>query len=126
MLKSYLQRLYNTILSRGYVEIRVLIVDDQSGRQGTIEGQLQFFDGSLLDFDEALIVRGNRVVKLRYAYHYQEASGNLIFRYDNAPHYPAIPTYPHHKHVGATVEPAQIPDLGDVLREIEQMIFPVN
>lgn len=126
MLKRYLQRLYDSILSRGHIEIVALIVDDQSGRQGTIEGQLRFFDGSLLDFDETLIVRDNRIVKLRYAYHYQEESGGLIFRYDNAPHYPNIPTYPHHKHAGAAVEPAQAPDLSDVLHEIDQMIFEAN
>jgi hypothetical protein len=47
----------------------------------------------------------------------------VIFRYDNAPHYPHIFTYPHHKHVGSAVEPAQVPDFSDVLREIEQLIY---
>ena len=42
---------------------------------------------------------------------------------ENAPHYPDILTYPHHKHIGSAVEPAQAPDLSEVLREIEQMIF---
>ena len=123
MLKSYLYRLYDTIVSRGYVEIKLLVFDDLAGRQGSIEGRLTFFDGSLLDFDEVLLLRNKQIVKLRYAYHYQDESGGLIFRYDNAPHYPNILTYPHHKHVGSVVEPAQVPDLSDVLREIEQLIF---
>lgn len=123
MLKGYLERLYHTILSRGYVEIQTLIFNDLAGRQGSIEGRLTFFDGSLLDFDEVLLLRNNQLVKLRYAYHYQDESGRPIFRYDNAPHYPNIHTYPHHKHTGSTVEPSQIPDLSDLLREIEQLIF---
>jgi len=126
MLQSYLQRLYDTIISRGYVEVNVLVVDDLAGRQGSIEGQLKFFDGSLLDFDEALLLRSNQIVKLRYAYHYQDESGRLIFRYDNAPHYPNIHTYPHHKHVGSAVEPSQIPDISDVFREIERLIFKAD
>ncbi len=123
MLNRYLHRLYNTITSRGYVEVEHLDFDQLPGRQGIIEGRLRFHDGSLLDFDEVVLLRNERIVKLRYAYHYQNGSGEVIFRYDNAPHYPNIITYPHHKHVGSTVEPAQAPDLSEVLHEIEQMIF---
>ena len=123
MLKSYLYRVYDTIVSRGYIEIELLVFDDQSNQRGAIEGRLKFHDGSLLEFDEAVILRDEAVVKLRYAYHYQDATGELIFRYDNAPHYPDIPTFPLHKHIGSTVEPAQAPDLHGVLREIEQLVF---
>ena len=123
MLKRYLHRLYDTIISRGYIEIEHLGFDELPGRQGIIEGRLKFHDGSLLDFDEVVLVRNEEIVKLRYAYHYQSEAGNAIFRYDNAPHYPNIFTYPHHKHVGAAVQPAQAPDLSEILREIEQLIF---
>lgn len=123
MLNRYLHRLYDTIISRGYVEIERLGFDELPGRQGIIEGRLKFHDGSLLEFDEAIILRNEQIVKLRYAYHYQNELAEIIFRYDNAPHYPNMLTYPHHKHVGSAVEPAQVPDLGEVLLEIEQMIF---
>ena len=36
----------------------------------------------------------------KYAFHWQEGSGRLIARWDNAAHWPEIETYPHHKHVG--------------------------
>ena len=123
MLNQYLHRLYDTIISRGYVEIERLDFDELPGRQGIVEGQLRFHDGSLLEFDEVVILRDEQIVKLRYAYHYQNESAEVVFRYDNAPHYPDILTYPHHKHIGSAVEPAQAPDLSEVLREIEQMIF---
>jgi hypothetical protein len=126
MLDRYLHRLYDTIISRGYLEIERLDFDELPERQGIIEGRLRFPDGSLLDFDEVVIIRNEQLVKLRYAYHYQNESGERIFRYDNAPHYPEIFTYPHHKHVGSTIEPSQIPDLSDVLREIEQLIFGID
>jgi hypothetical protein len=123
MVNSYLHRLYDTVISRGYIEVEQLIFNNPSNQRGTIRGQLKFHDGSLLDFGEVLILRNRQIVKLRYAYHYQNRSGELVFRYDNAPHYPDLPTRPHHKHVGSAVEPAQAPDLSDVLREIEQLIF---
>lgn len=123
MLTQYLHRLFDTITSRGYVEIERLDFDELPGRQGIIEGRLKFHDKSLLDFDEVVLLRSEQIIKLRYAYHYQNESGEVIFRYDNAPHYPNIITYPHHKHSGTAVEPAQAPDLSEVLLEIEQMIF---
>lgn len=123
MLKRHLLRLYDTIASRGYVEIVRLDFDELPSRQAIMEGRLKFHDGSLLDFDEVVLLHNEQIVKLRYAYHYQNEAGEVIFRYDNAPHYPNIITYPHHKHVGTAVEPAQAPDLSDVLREIEQLLF---
>jgi len=123
MVNSYLHRLYDSIISRGYIEIEQLAFDNRSNQRGTIRGQLKFHNGSLLDFGEVIILRNKRIVKLRYAYHYQNTSGEVIFRYDNAPHYPNLPTHPHHKHMGSAVEPTQAPDLSDVLREIEQLIF---
>jgi hypothetical protein len=124
MLNRYLHRLYDTIISRGHVEVERLDFDELPGRQGIIEGRLRFHDGSLLDFDEVVLLRNEQIVKLRYAYHYQNKSREAIFRYDNAPHHSSIITFPHHKHVGSDVEPAQVPDLSEVLREIEQLIFP--
>lgn len=46
MLKSYLYRLYDTIVSRGDLEVELLVFDDQSSQRGFIEGRLKFYDGS--------------------------------------------------------------------------------
>ncbi len=35
-----------------------------------------------------------------YAFHYMSADETLIFRYDNAPHFPKLLSAPYHKHVG--------------------------
>ena len=37
----------------------------------------------------------------KYHHHWQDGNGVLIKRWDNAPHYPAIDTFPHHLHDGA-------------------------
>jgi hypothetical protein len=126
MLKSYLYRLYDTIISRGNIELELLIFDDQSKQRGSIEGRLRFYNSSLLEFDEVVLLRDEQIVKLRYAYHYQSSSGELVFRYDNVPHHPDISTYPHHKHIGLNVEPARPPDLSEVLREIELLIYDTD
>lgn len=123
MLQKYLHRLYNTIFSRKHIEIVYLMVDDQPDEPMRIKGTLMFPDGSQLVFNEAIKLHDKQIKKTRYAYHYQDGSNNLIFRYDNAPHHPHIFTYPHHKHVGSAIEPSQNPDLGDVLSEIEGLLW---
>lgn len=81
-----------------------------------------FIDNSLLHFRE-LFVGQEHPVKKTYTYHYQQADGSMVFRYDNAPHFPHLPTAPHHKHVGETeVIAAETPNLEAVLKEIEAIV----
>ena len=126
MLNTYLHRLYDSINSRGYIQVEQLLFDNRSNQRGSIRGRLRFYDNSLLDFGEVLVIRNRQIVKLRYAYHYQNADGEMIFRYDNAPHHLEISTHPHHKHAGPTIQSTQLPDLSEALREIEQLIFEVD
>jgi len=47
----------------------------------------------------------------------------MVFRYDNAPHFPNLPTAPNHKHIGEIeVIAADVPDLESVLIEIEAFV----
>lgn len=123
MLIRYLTRLYDSVVSRGYVEIEQLTFNSRSNKHGSIMGRIKFHDGSLLEFGETVVRQNRQIIKRRYAYHYQNAVGDLVFRYDNAPHYPDVATYPHHKHVGTAVEPTQEPNLSEVFLEIEQLLF---
>jgi len=55
-----------------------------------------------------------------YSYHWQDAEGNLLLRWDNAPHHPAIPTFPHHLHQGNKIIAAYRITIKEVLDEIER------
>jgi len=61
---------------------------------------------------------GIEVVK--YAFHFFNASGRTVFRYDNSPNHPEITTRPHHKHVGPdeVVVAADPLTIEEVLNEI--------
>ena len=66
-----------------------------------LEGEMRFYDGSCLNIVEQLEPIGRQDFnRVNYKFHYQDADGNLVFRYDNAPHYPYLSTFPAHKHVG--------------------------
>ena len=87
-------------LKRGYVRVVALLADDS---------ELHVFEY----VDSALS-------RLSYAYHYQDPSGAMIFRYDNEPHYPSLPTFPHHKHVAQeeAPRPSEQVNIDEVRREI--------
>jgi len=123
-LRRYLRRLQDTIYSRREIEVEHLRIEEMlPDRMGAIEGRLRFYDGSLLEFDETLIVKHLILIKTDYSYHYQRADASLVFRYDNAPHHPELPGFPCHKHIGERVVPADPPDLSEVLREIDDILY---
>lgn len=92
-----------------------------SRNKGFIKGEIIFADGSSLSFAEVIAL--GEAEKPKYRYHFMDSSGNLIFRYDNAPHYPDLDTFPHHKHVPGKVIGCAEPTLPDVLLEIYNLNF---
>ena len=57
-----------------------------------------------------------------YSFHWQDKNGDLIIRWDNAPHYKNIKTFPHHKHTKNGVEESDEVCLEDVLKYIENYL----
>ena len=43
-----------------------------------------------------------------FIYSYQLYSHESVARWDNEPHYPALPAYPHHAHAHGKVEPSPL------------------
>ena len=125
-INRYLSRLYDTILSRSEIQIEAIHWERLPKDQGLIAADLRFFDGSLLSFDERVYVERGKVVKISYRYHYQRADGTLVFRYDNAPHHPEVSTFPDHIHTEGRVEAAELPDLSEVLRRVDELLYPTR
>ena len=95
-------------------------VDQRSSVLGFIEGALQFRDDSRLTFREFIDTTQNEP-RLMYAYHYQDAAQELVFRYDNAAHRPTL-SQPPHKHTPAGIEAAPMPTFAAVLDQIVQFL----
>lgn len=106
----------DSVIATGEAVLVMLQVDQRSAMRGFITGSLQFDDGSTLHFREFVDV--TRVEpKIMYAYHYQDEDRNLIFRYDNAVHQPALPQS-EHKHTRSGIEVSPVPTLSSVLDQI--------
>lgn len=58
-----------------------------------------------------------------YSYHYQDLSGQMVHRYDNAQHYPQSKTFPNHKHLTSDTIESDQPDIAQVMNEIQSIII---
>jgi Family of unknown function (DUF6516) len=75
--------------------------------------RVEIIDGSLLYVREAIFPHTSK-----YSYHWQTRTGEMLLRWDNAPHHSTIPTHPHHKHDGERIGPAVRVSIEDVLAEL--------
>ena len=84
------------------------------------KAEIQFTDNSILMVKDYIFPTGRK-----YAYHWQDGGGNLIIRWDNAPHWPDIRTYPHHVHIVGISEPVEsdIRSITDVMDAIKKKVF---
>ncbi len=102
--------------SRIVKDFRVLSYE-QEGETYRLKMEISFIDDSTMFLKEYIFE--NRVRK--YSYHWADSGGVLICRWDNAPHWKSIPTFPHHKHVENEVVESIETTAEDVLSNIQSV-----
>jgi Family of unknown function (DUF6516) len=78
-----------------------------------LRAKAEIVDGSLLYVRELFFPDHSK-----YSYHWQTQTGEMLLRWDNAPHHPEIPTHPDHKHGGERVGPSVRVSIEEVLAEL--------
>jgi len=126
LIEDYFRQIATLVATAGIVHSSSITYDKRSTSIGFIRGEISFLDGSQLHLREFVNVEHGTELYM-YAYHYQRPDGTLVFRYDNAPHFPALSTFPHHKHEAseANVVAASASDLQAILAEIQRLIATV-
>ncbi len=107
------------LLKKSKIIKKFEVIDFRYGRNFYyIKIKSEIVDGSILAIREYFSEEN-----FFYSYHWQDSAGNLIIRWDNAPHYKNIGTYPHHKHfINGTVSESCEVNLRDVLEFIESKL----
>lgn len=93
------------------------------GKTLYLRGSLLFLDSSVLEIAIFVIETHYALTIEKYRFHYMNPIGQMLFRYDNAPHHPEVTSHPHHKHISDNVILAGEPSLKDVLDEISAIII---
>ena len=81
--------------------------------------RIKIRDGSLL-FAREFFSQDER----HYSFHWQDAQGILLSRWDDAPHHRHLPTFPHHKHFRNQILESSPVNLSLVLEEKTQTLSP--
>jgi hypothetical protein len=105
MIEAYLRRLDALLGTSALVHdveiVRRSIRDTEFEKVFHYRYRVLLANGDLIEMTErAIEVQGSLEVS-KYRHHWQDRNGLLIKRWDNAPHYRAIDTFPHHLHDGA-------------------------
>ena len=125
---DYFDRLFLTALASPQVKRveKVRQEEDATGQMGFIRYRLTLSNDDLLELTERLEVQVRASVVTKYRHHWQDRTGRLIKRWDNAPHHPHVPSFPHHLHDGAEDNVVEHPpiDALQILHFVMQSMGP--
>ena len=89
--------------------------DEITDYVGSIKGKLELTNGSILYFFEFVEIKDNNPVLVKYKYQWQSSEGELLKRWDNAPHHRELSTFPDHVHEQNGVYPSPAMSLESIL-----------
>ena len=98
-LKDYLNAVEQAILQTNHVYVERYVEEILTSERINLRIRLRAENGDLLEIHEAVVIADGELVSLDYRYHCQDEQASLRFRYDSTPHFPNLPSFPHHKHL---------------------------
>lgn len=105
MIEQYLRELDELIsASPEVIDVQIIrrsVWDTELEKVALYRYRLKMSDRSLLELTERLVEEKGTLPIKRYRNHWQSHDGQVIKRWDNAPHHPEIDTFPHHLHDGS-------------------------
>lgn len=93
---SDIETIVNSINNAHVEQYKEIILNTN---RANLKIRIRYNNGFLLEINEAIVILNEKIEHLYYRYHFQDINNMLIFRYDNAPHFPELSTFPHHKHL---------------------------
>ena len=122
ILSDYLDRVEQAIQKCSNVYVERYEEEILTPKRANLRIRLRFNQTYLLEINEAIVVADNQLEFLDYRYHFQNEQNQLIFRYDSTPPFPALPNFPHHKHLPDDVIASDKPEITQVLREAIEIL----
>lgn len=128
MIMHYLDKINDTLSSYEWIQfvetIRCDLDEIDLKRILFYRFRVHFSDGDRLEIVERLVElkKDGELFTTKYSFHWQDKHGNLIKRWDNAPHFPDLEGFPHHIHIGEndTVVPGRPINALEMIAEIDR------
>ena len=104
MIETYLQQIDELLSTSPLVsEVQILrrsIRDTELEKVLNYRYRVTLADGGFVELTERILEVGSSLEVTKYRHHWQDSTGKLIKRWDNAPHHPEVDTFPDHLHDG--------------------------
>lgn len=100
---DYFDLVFLTALSSAKVKRveKIRQVEDATSRIGFFRYRVTLINGDLLELTERVEVQAGHITTTKYRHHWQNQAGQLLKRWDNAPHHQPVVSFPHHVHEGS-------------------------
>ena len=134
MITLYLDEIKDALSSYEWIQfVETIRCDFEENDQKKIllyRFRVHLSDGGRLEMVERLVEskKDGSIYPTKYSFHWQDQHGNLIKRWDNAPHYPDLDGFPHHIHIredeavvpGSSINAMEM--LGEVDMELSNVV----
>jgi hypothetical protein len=121
--QAYLTEIKTKLVTSSIV-ISVIVVEEYVlPDRGYVRARLGLSNHDFLEVAEYFVLEGQKYVTRRYRYQWMDQSQQVLRkRWDNVEHYPNLPNFPYHIHVGeeSRVEPGQLLSIMELLDSLEQ------
>jgi hypothetical protein len=97
---DYLAQIHSLIVSNSKIQHWNILREEMQGNVGLFRYRLTLNNGDIVELFERFEVTHQFVHRTKYSFHWQQAAGQLIKRWDNAAHHPEVMTHPFHVHDG--------------------------
>ncbi len=123
-MNEYVQRIRTVIVQSTVVDQFTVLRETIEENVAVYRYRITITGGSLLEASQRIERDQGQPTVTKYSFHWQDADGKLIARWDDAAHHPHLPTFPYHIHDGSeeTVWPHESVTLTDILRLIEERL----
>lgn len=121
ILADYLNAVEQSVSCLINVYVEHYVEEILTATRANLRIRIRFTKGYLLELNETVTVDADKLVALDYRYHCQNGQNILLFRYDNAPHFPDLATFPHHKHLPNGTVACVKPSIFAVFKECETL-----
>lgn len=126
MLEDYLDGVVQELVISYFVSSFKVLKREIGEEDGYIRIKCNLSNRDILEFAEYIRIIKNMIHLETYSFHWQDADGKLVKRWDNVKHHKEVNTYPFHLHLpNDKIIDSEPMNLKKVLAEIGK-ILPIN
>lgn len=118
----YLNQIKSELITNSIVLSFSIVEEQDMEERGYLRARLTLINGDFLEVAEYFMITNNICKTVRYRYQWMDQSQKILRRrWDNVPHFPKLPNFPHHTHIDSeeNVHPSECLNILQLLLLLE-------